>query len=153
MCEKRRRLNSVRINNLFKTDRSQDIVMTPKEAREYIESTGAAYGQDVMLPDTIDTSSCQNFFGTRCDANIHIKGPMKAHIDRVDPRYDPIGHLKKDVGVPYTVIGSALGAGIGGLVAGNNRKKGAATGALIGGTMGLLADLLSDYKKETNQAI
>ena len=128
-------------------------MITPSEARKYIESTGVPYGQDVTLPDMVDTSRCQNFFGTRCDANVHIKGPMKAHIDRADPRYDPIGHLKKDVGVPYTVMGAGLGAGVGGLIANNNRKKGAAVGALVGGVAGLLADLLAEHNNESSQTI
>ena len=128
-------------------------MITPNEARKYIESTGASYGQDVSLPDMVDTSGCQNFFGTRCDANVHVKDPMKAHIDRADPRHEPIGHLKKDVGVPYTVMGAGLGAGVGGLIAGNNRKKGAAVGALVGGVAGLLADWLAEHNDEPSQAI
>ena len=124
-------------------------MITPKEARKHIEGTGAPYGCDVMLPDIIDTSNCQNFFGTRCDANVHVKGPRKAHIDRADPRYDPIGHLKKDVGVPYALMGVVLGAGVGGLVADGKRKKGAALGAFAGGAVGLLADLLEGRNKKT----
>ena len=128
-------------------------MITPRQARRYIENTGAAYGQNVELPDVVDTRGCGNFFGMRCDANVHVKGPRTAHVDRVDPRHDPIGHLKKDVGVPYALIGACVGAGIGGVVVGKNRKKGAAVGALGGGIAGLVVDLLAERRDETIQAV
>ena len=78
--------------------------MDPYDVRKYIESTGVPYGENVTLPEDIDTNQCSDFFGTRCDHNVHAKGRRKAHIDRVDPRYNPAGHLKHDVGIPYTLM-------------------------------------------------
>ena len=69
--------------------------MKINKVRRYIDSMNVPYGQNVILPEDIDTSECQKFFGTRCSHNVHVKGRRLAHVDRVDPRKDPIGHLKK----------------------------------------------------------
>ena len=117
-------------------------MINPKDARRYIESTNARYGEDVVLPDDIDTSDCREFFGTRCPYNIHVKNPRLAHIDRVDPRKNPIGHLKRDVRVPYAAMTATVGAAIGASLAKNNRKKGALIGGLLGIIPGVIVDVL-----------
>lgn len=119
--------------------------MSPSDARRYIEGTGVRYGQDVTLPDDVDVTKCEEFFGTRCSENVHVTGSRKAHVDRVDPRKNPIGHLKKDVGIPYVAMTTPTGALIGAIVSKNNRKKGALVGGLVASGLGLLADVLSDY--------
>ena len=117
-------------------------MLTPKDARRYIESTNASYGDDVDLPFDIDTSECQEFFGTRCPNNVHVKNPRLAHVDREDPRKNPIGHLKKDVGVPYAAMTASVGAAIGASLAKGNRKKGAIIGGLLGIIPGVIVDVL-----------
>lgn len=119
-------------------------MISPYEAREYIDNSGAPRGQNVALPDDVDTSQCQEFFGTRCPHNVHVKGSRLAHVDRVDPRRNPLGHLKHDVRVPYAVMGGLGGAAVGGLVNKNDRKKGAAVGSLVGFGVGLIMDAIAD---------
>lgn len=118
-------------------------MITPREARSYIESQGVNFGQNVTLPDDVDTCNCDEFFGTRCDDNVHVTGSKRAHIDRKDPRHDPLGHLKHDVGVPYSVMSTAAGGAIGAIVSKKNRKKGALIGSAIGLGFGIIADVLS----------
>ena len=117
--------------------------MNPLEVRLYIDSRGVPYGQNVVLPDDVDTCRCQEFFGTRCPHNVHVKGRRLAHVDRVDPRRDPIGHLKKDVGVPYAAMTAFGGAVAGAAVAKNNRVAGAVGGGLAGLVLGAIADILA----------
>jgi hypothetical protein len=119
-------------------------MITPRDARRYIESSGAGYGQNVTLPDEIDTSNCEKFFGIRCSHNVHVTGKRRAHIDRIDPRKNSIGHLKKDVGIPYVVLGASGGATLGALIYKNDRKKGAIVGGIIGTIIGAFADLESN---------
>lgn len=115
-------------------------MMTPYEVREYIASRKVPYGQNIALPDDVDTSQCQEFFGTRCPHNVHVKGHRLAHVDRADPSTDPIGHLKKDVGVPYALMGSMAGAILGAVLMKNNRKEGVVLGSILGGFLGSIAD-------------
>ena len=122
--------------------------MNPLEVRLYIDSRGVPYGQNVVLPDDVDACGCQEFFGTRCPHNVHVKGRRRAHVDRVDTRRDPIGHLKKDVGVPYAAMATLGGAVAGATVAGatvakNNRVSGAVGGGLAGLVLGAIADILA----------
>ncbi len=119
-------------------------MMSPKDARLYIQSQGANYGQNVILPDHVDTCNCDEFFGTRCEYSVHVTGTKRAHIDRKDPRDDPVGHLKHDVGVPYSIMTTAAGVVIGALASKNNRKKGVLLGGLFGLGIGILADLASE---------
>ena len=114
--------------------------MNSYEVRRYIDRMGVPHGQNVVLPGDIDTSECQEFFGTRCHHNVHVKGRRLAHVDRVDPRKNPIGHLKKDVGIPYSVMTTPIGAAFGAVVSANNRKTGAIVGGLIGFILGAVAD-------------
>ena len=119
-------------------------MITPYEARKHIDRMGVPCGQNVPLPDDVDVSECQEFFGTRCSNNVHMKGRRLAHVDRADPRTDPIGHLKKDVGVPYALIGSAVGAILGAVLMKGDRKAGAALGSMAGGLLGSIADNVAD---------
>lgn len=125
--------------------------MSPKDVKDYISFTGASFGQDVTLPGEIDTGSCSEFCGTRCPENVHVTGKNKAHIDRVDPRYDPLGHLKHDVGIPYTLIGTVGCATIGAAVYKKNRIKGAVYGGAIGTVVGFLVDLVSYYRSANHK--
>jgi len=118
-------------------------MISPRDARDYIESQGIDFGQNVTTPDYIDTSNCEEFFGTRCDENVHVTGSKRAHLDRKDPRKDPLGHLKHDVGVPYSVMSTAAGGAIGAIVSKKNRKKGALIGGAFGLAIGIIADLAS----------
>jgi len=120
-------------------------MITPRDTRRYIDATGVDYGQDVVMPDYIDTSRCSEFFGIRCPHNIHVKGGRIAHVDRADPRHDPIGHLKKDVGVPYAAMAAAAGTVIGAIVT-RNRKSGAVVGSLVGLGLGAMVDIAIHYK-------
>ena len=126
--------------------------MDPYDVRKYIESTGVPYGENVTLPEDIDTNQCSDFFGTRCDHHVPVKGRRKAHIDRVDPRYNPASHLKHDVGIPYTLMGAAAGGGLGAIF-GKDKKDAAVKGALIGGVLGLLGDVASTYSNKSNQGL
>lgn len=119
-----------------------------RDARKHIESQNVNFGQNVTLPDIVDTCDCEEFFGTRCDENVHVTGSKQAHIDRNDPRQDPLGHLKYDVGVPYSLMGAAGGATIGSIIYKKDRKKGALYGAAIVGGIGLIADIVSAYNKQ-----
>lgn len=123
--------------------------MSPKEVKDYISRLGVLHGKNVTLPDYVDTSSCSEFLGTRCPENVHVTGPNCAHIDKKDPRYDPLGHLKHDVGIPYTLIGTASGAALGATIF-SNKKQGAKVGAVVGTLAGLLADIVSYYNKNKN---
>lgn len=115
-------------------------MITPKEARKHIDYTGVPYGHNVVLPDDIDTSECQEFFGTRCSHNVHVKGHRVAHVDREDPRVNPIGHLVKDVGIPYASMTAPVGAALGATLMSSDRKTGAAIGALCGLVVGMIID-------------
>jgi len=119
-----------------------------RDTRKYIESQNVNFGQNVTLPTIIDTCDCEEFIGTRCDENVHVTGPNRAHIDRKDPRQDPFGHLKHDVGIPYSLMGTAGGAAAGGIIYKKDRKKGALYGAAILGGIGLFADIVSAYRKQ-----
>ena len=116
------------------------VMMTPYQARRYIAGRRAPYGQNVALPDDVDTSQCEQFFGTRCQYGIHVKDRRLAHVDRVDPRRDPIGHLKHDVGVPYAVMGGLAGAALGSV-----------PGMVAGSIMGLTADIVSHLNATGSQ--
>ncbi len=128
-------------------------MITPHDARRFIDSTGADYGQDVVLPDCIDTSECQEFFGTRCPDNVHVKSDRTAHVDRADPRDDPIGHLKYDVGVPYAVMAAPVGAMIGAAAMKRNRKNGALVGGTIGLVLGMVADTVNNSKNHNSWSL
>lgn len=125
--------------------------MTPDEVRRDIESLGIPYGENVTFAENIDTSSCSEFWGTRCPENVHVTDSNRAHIDRKDPRYDPLGHLKHDVGIPYTAIGTAGGAALGAIAFPKNRKKGALVGASIGSALGIIADVVSYYNEKKQE--
>ncbi len=125
-------------------------MITPRDARRFIDSTGVDYGQDVVLPDCIDTSECQEFFGTRCPNNVHVKSDRTAHVDRVDPHNDPIGHLKDDVGVPYAVMAAPVGAAIGAVAMKRNRKNGALVGGITGLILGMIADAVDNPKSHSS---
>jgi hypothetical protein len=83
----------------------------PCEAAKMLERKDVPYGQDFALPYDVDTSGCQDFGGIRCDCNLHVKGKNIAHRDRVDPRYDLLGHWEKDCGIPVgpLIVLGALG--------------------------------------------
>ena len=115
-------------------------MITPKEARRYIDDTGVPYGQNVILPDDVDTSGCQEFFGTRCPHNVHVKDSRVAHVDREDPRVNPVGHLVRDVGIPYASMTAPAGAALGAALMPGDRKTGAAIGALCGLAAGMIID-------------
>ncbi len=119
-------------------------MFSPREASQYIKLERVSFGQDVTLPDDVDLRNCEEFFGTRCPNNIHVTGHRRAHVDRVDPRKNPLGHIKKDMGIPITLITTSAGASIGALVSKNNRKTGALVGGLFGLVVGLIADLALD---------
>lgn len=123
-------------------------MITPKDVRDQIEQNNISYGENVVFPDEIDTSNCSEFFGTRCSENVHVTGKRTAHVDQVDPRKNPIGHLKKDVGVPYALMTSIAGAALGAGLSKNNRKKGALAGALIGALPGAVFDILEKYESD-----
>lgn len=112
-----------------------------KDTRKYIESQNVNFGQNVTLPNTVDICDCEEFFGTRCDENVHVTGSNRAHIDRRDPRQDPLGHLKHDVGIPYSALTTATGMALGAVLSKNNRKKGVIIGGLAGLAIGIIADL------------
>lgn len=114
--------------------------MTPKEVRKHIDYAGVSYGQNVILPDNVDMSKCQEFFGTRCPHNVHVKGSRVAHVDREDPRVNPIGHLVKDVGIPYASMTAPVGAVLGATLMSSDRKTGAAIGTLCGLAVGMFID-------------
>lgn len=116
------------------------VMISPYQARRYIASRRVPYGQNVALPGIVDTSECQEFFGTRCPHNVHVKGRRLAHVDRVDPRRDPIGHLKKDVGIPYAVMGGLAGAALGSV-----------PGLVAGSIVGLTADIVSHLNAAGSQ--
>ncbi len=124
--------------------------MSPNEVRDYLDRIGAAFGQNVTLPDDVDTSSCSQFWGTRCPENVHVTGKNMAHIDRVDPRSDLLGHLKHDVGIPYTLIGTVGCAALGAAAFSNNRTQGAKVSAALGFLGGLIADIVSYYNSNKN---
>ena len=115
-------------------------MITPKETRKYIDGAQVPYGQNVILPDDIDTSECQEFFGTRCPHNVHVKGRRMAHVDREDPRVNPVGHLVKDVGISYVSMTAPVGAALGAALMSNDKKTGAAIGGLIGLVVGIILD-------------
>jgi len=125
-------------------------MISPHGARRYVDRTGADCGQDVILPDDIDTSKCQEFFGMRCSDNVHVKGSRTAHVDRVDPRRNPIGHLKSDVGVPYAVMAGLGFAAIGAAMSRGDWKRGAAIGGVAGLFAGAVADAVDHYKNSNN---
>lgn len=116
-------------------------MISPRDARKYIEATNVNFGQNVTLPDIVDTCECEEFFGTRCDDNVHVTGHNRAHIDRRDPRKDSLGHLKHDVGIPYSAITTVAGITAGAVLFKNNRKKGAIICGLAGLAIGIIADL------------
>ena len=118
-------------------------MITPKDVRERFEEQGIQYGDNMEFSDDIDTSDCEEFFGTRCPENVHVKGKRKAHVDRVDPRKNPFGHLKRDVGVPYAVMTSAAGSALGAALS-KDRKKGAAVGGLAGALLGAVLDVIDE---------
>lgn len=69
---------------------------------------------------------------------LHVRdfGPFySAHLDRVNPKCDPVGHVMSDT--PQIVSGAALGA-LAGLALGKS-KEAALVGALFGGLLGLTA--------------
>ena len=115
-------------------------MISPYQARRYIASRRARYGQNVALPGIVDTNECQEFFGTRCPHNVHVKGPRFAHVDQADPRRDPIGHLKKDVGIPYAIMGGLAGAALGSV-----------PGLVVGSIVGLAADIASHMNATNSQ--
>ncbi len=85
--------------------------ISPCEAATILRRRGIPYGQDYALPYDIDISKCEEFGGTRCACNVHVKGRNVAHRDRVDPRHDLAGHWQKDCGIsvgPLFLLG-ALG--------------------------------------------
>ena len=125
--------------------------MTPDEVRRNIERLGTPYGENVTFAENIDTSSCSEFWGTRCPENVHVTGLNCAHVDRKDPRTDALGHLKHDVGVPYTAMGTAGGAALGAVAFPKNRKKGALIGAGVGSVLGIIADVVSYYNDKKKQ--
>lgn len=75
--------------------------ISPCEAAVILKHRGVPYGQDSVLPYDIDTSKCEEFGGTRCDCNVHVRGKNIAHRDRVDPRRDLVGHWEKDCGISF----------------------------------------------------
>lgn len=123
-------------------------MMSPRDVRKYIESQNVNFGQNVTLPDVVDVCECEEFFGTRCDENVHVTGPNQAHVDRKDPRQNPLGHLKHDTGIPYSFIGAAGGSALGGIIYKKDRKKGALYGGAILGGIGLIADIVSAYREQ-----
>jgi len=85
--------------------------ISPCEAAVILKHKGVPYGKDYALPFDVDTSKCEQFGGTRCDCNIHVKSGNIAYRDRVDPRYDLVGHWEKDCGVsvgPLVLLGLGL---------------------------------------------
>ena len=78
--------------------------ISPCEAAKIIKEKSIPYGEDYEFLYEIDTSNCEEFFGTRCDCNLHVKGKRKAHVDRVDPRKDLVGHLDRDLGIPPWLV-------------------------------------------------
>lgn len=124
------------------------MMISPYDTSNFIKNSGARFGENVTLSNDIDISECEQFFGTRCPHNVHVKGKRKAHLDRKDPRYDPLGHLKHDVGIPYSLMGAAGGLTLGGTMYKKDRKKGALCGAAILGGIGLIADIVSAYRKQ-----
>lgn len=125
-------------------------MISPRDVRRCINITGADYGQDVALPGDIGTSKCQEFFGMRCSDNVHVKGGRTAHLDRVDPRRNPMGHPKMDVGVPYAVMAALGFAAIGAAAARGDWKGGAAIGGVTGLFAGATADAVDHYKNSNN---
>ena len=119
-------------------------MLSPCEASDYIRSQRVPHGQNVMLPDPVDSTQCEQFFGLRCDCNLHLKNPRLAHLDRVDPRNDALGHLIQDVKVSRSVISTPIGATLGALLDQKNRGR----GALIGGFFGLLGGIIADVISE-----
>jgi hypothetical protein len=118
-------------------------MISPIEAGNRIRRAGVPYGHNVNLNDDVDTSQCEEFFGTRCPGNVHVTGRETAHVDRVDPRRNPIAHLRKDVGIPYSVTSAASFAVLGALSSPDNRVSGAIEGGIFGFILGLAADVLS----------
>ena len=49
--------------------------MSPKDARNYIESQNVNFGENVILPEVVDVCEYEEFFGIRCDENVHVTGP------------------------------------------------------------------------------
>ena len=118
-------------------------MISPIDARKYIEFQNVDFGQNVTLPDVVDVCECEEFFGTRCDENVHVTGHKRAHIDRRDPRQDPLGHLKHDVGIPYSALTTTAGIIVGTVLSKNNRIQGAIIGGFIGLVIGIIADSAS----------
>jgi hypothetical protein len=116
--------------------------ITIEEVNKIIETNNVPYGQDIILPFEIDTSPCEEFFGTRCPYNIHVTSSRSAHKDRFDPRFKWKEHLDYDVGIPHQIITigmpTAAGTIIGGLL---NRKK-PLEGAIFGGILGFISGFL-----------
>ena len=114
-------------------------LLTPCEASDRVIAMGAAFGQDVLLPEEIDVSQCEEYFGIRCVCNVLVKEPNKAHVDRVDPRLDGLGHIRRDVGIPYIAMTTPSLAAIGAIAFPKYRKE----GAVVGGAIGFLVGLIS----------
>lgn len=93
------------------------------------------HGEDVSFLEEIDTSPCEEFFGTRCFGEVHVTGKRTAHRDRYDPRTHWKEHLDEDVGVPHEVVTvgapTALAACAGAATDTKKRERGALVGGLV----------------------
>jgi|GEM_PF-2566655 hypothetical protein len=121
--------------------------ITIEEVNRIIETNNIPYGQDIILSSDIDTSSCEEFFGTRCSYNIHVTSSRSAHKDRFDPRFKWKEHLDYDVRIPHQVITIGVptitGATIGGLLNRNKPLKGLIIGGIFGFLVGLLIETIT----------
>ena len=119
--------------------------MSPGEVRRVLMSEWVPYGQDRFFPQQIDTCGCEDYFGLRCQDNVHVTSPHTAHIDRYDPRSHPLQHLDYDVGIPHEVftrlMPEVLGTVIGAAADSQRPERGARLGQDIGGLLGRIIEL------------
>ena len=106
----------------------------------YIIRKETPFGVNIEFPLEIDTSQCEEFFGTRCPNNIHVTGKRIAHKDHSDPRFNSIEHIKKDVGIDPTFLTVLGGAAFGALLDKENRVRGASIGGLMGLVFGIVLE-------------
>jgi len=117
-------------------------MITINKVNVVLKKKQVPYGLNVTLPLDIDTGKCEEFFGTRCPHNIHVTERRKAHRDRFDPRYYPIQHLERDVGIPFPLVTLSAGTLIGAVADEKDRVRGAVAGGLIGLAIGLIIEFL-----------
>jgi hypothetical protein len=119
---------------------------TIEEVNRIIEIRRMPYGKDITLPAKINTAPCEEFFGKRCQYNIHVTGEKTAHKDRFDPRYHWKEHLDRDVMIPHEVVTIGIptiaGVTLGASLDSKNRIRGAFIGGLLGFIGGILCEIL-----------